>query len=116
MLYHPESMDPVRREGFQKGQGGGFARHVISPGSLEGTSRFQMVSHITLDPGASIGEHRHEGDEEVYCILSGSGEYLEEGEWIAVRPGHITVALRGGTHALRNTGKEPLELLAVIAK
>jgi mannose-6-phosphate isomerase-like protein (cupin superfamily) len=75
-----------------------------------------MVSHITLDPGASIGEHRHEGDEEVYCILSGSGEYLEEGEWIAVRPGHITVALRGGTHALRNTGKEPLELLAVIAK
>ncbi len=116
MLHHPEKMDPLRREGLQKGEGGGFARYLIAPGSLEGTSRFHMVSHITLDPGAAIGSHRHEGDEEVYCILSGTGEYLDEDTWIPVKPGHITVALRGGTHALKNTGTEPLELLAVIAK
>jgi len=109
-------MDPLRREGFQKGEGGGFARHLIASGSLEGTSRFHMVSHITLDAGASIGIHCHEGDEEVYCILSGTGEYLDGETWIPVKPGHITVALRGGTHALRNTGTEPLELVAVIAK
>ena len=34
-----------------------------------------MASRIELEPGASIGLHKHETDEEVYAIVSGNGVY-----------------------------------------
>ena len=55
---------------------------------------FIMSTRIELDPGASIGCHRHEGTEEVYFIMSGEGLYTEEGEDSRALPGTCFCAER----------------------
>ncbi len=38
-----------------------------------------MSTRLELDPGASVGYHKHAGTEEVYFIMAGKGLYTERG-------------------------------------
>ncbi len=81
----------------------------------EGTC-FQMVAENTLAPGASIGFHVHQDNEEVYVIVRGQGLYTDtDKNEYPVGPGDITLTRRGEGHGLKQTGDEPLTFLAVIA-
>ncbi len=75
-----------------------------------------FASRIELAPGASIGLHRHESDEEVYAIVSGEGVYLHDSGECPARPGDIFVTKKGMSHALKNCGAEPLVFFAVVAE
>lgn len=75
-----------------------------------------MVGRIALDPGASIGPHVHAEDEEIYVILSGTGRYRDGDDFQEVGPGDVTLTHQGESHALENTGSEPLVILAIIAE
>jgi uncharacterized cupin superfamily protein len=66
-----------------------------------------------LPPGASIGEHRHEFDEEVYVILEGTGAMTVDGARHEVSGGDICLTRSGHSHSLVNTGKVPLRLVVV---
>lgn len=77
---------------------------------------FIMTTRLELDPGASVGYHKHDGTEEVYFILSGKGLYTEEGEERTVSPGDIFLCRLGRSHGILNTGKEKLVFGAAIAK
>ncbi len=97
-------------EGFVNGRN--YLRHENAP---EG-SVFRMVAIMTLEPGASVGYHVHENNEEVYSILSGSGIYSDNGKEIEVGPGDTTLAPRGTGHGIKNSGDAPLVFFAVIAE
>jgi mannose-6-phosphate isomerase-like protein (cupin superfamily) len=115
MIRKASELSRVRRENFANGQGGGFSTHALPPGEKLPGSRFQLVSRIELDPGSSIGGHVHGENEEVYWILSGEGVYLEDDSEVAAGAGDVFIAFQGHRHGLRNTGNEPLCLIAVIA-
>lgn len=115
MVIKREEMKLERREPFAGGQGGGTLRHAIPPGTSIAGSRFRLVSEVTLDPGAEIGEHVHADNEEIYWVLSGSGLFRDDGREVPARPGDLILTRRGHTHGLRNTGGEPLVFLAVVA-
>lgn len=66
-----------------------------------------------LPPGASIGVHRHEHDEEYYFIVSGKGTMTLDGEEHVVGPGDITAVYSGGEHGLRNDGDGDLRVLVI---
>lgn len=74
----------------------------------------RMYSHATLVPGASVGFHVHEGECELYYILSGSGEYDDNGEICAVSAGDVTYTPSGMGHGIKNTGDEPLSFIALV--
>ncbi len=63
-----------------------------------------------LHPGASIGVHAQE-DDEIYYVISGTGEYTLDGKTTAVSAGTALLTRRGSTHALRQTGKNDLVVL-----
>ncbi|MDR1036147.1 MAG: cupin domain-containing protein [Deltaproteobacteria bacterium] len=87
----------------------------VSRGGRPGGSRLIMAAVNSLAPGASIGVHPHDSDEEVYIILAGSGEYTDsDGKASKVEAGDFTLARQGESHGLRNTGAEPLTFAAVI--
>ncbi|MCD8164530.1 MAG: cupin domain-containing protein [Synergistaceae bacterium] len=46
-----------------------------------------FASRIELAPGASIGLHRHDDDEEVYAVISGEGVYIYDGDECPARAG-----------------------------
>ncbi|MDY5954733.1 MAG: cupin domain-containing protein [Kiritimatiellia bacterium] len=78
-------------------------------------AKVRMCNRLTLQPGSSIGLHRHEGEDEIYLILSGAGTVLDEkGVAQSVSEGDAILTGKGESHALRNDGHEPLTLAAII--
>ncbi|MGQ5370765.1 GDSL-type esterase/lipase family protein [Xanthomonas arboricola pv. corylina] len=69
-----------------------------------------------LHKGAGIGLHLHDKDE-IYYIVSGRGLYALDGKQYQVNAGDALLTRPGSTHALQQTGEEPLVLLlAYLAK
>lgn len=116
MIFPYESLPSVRRDHLQNGESGAWCRFAIPPGQAQPGSRFSMAATIALDPGASIGSHVHESNEEIYYVISGHGQFEDDGTIHPVGPGDLLLTLQSHRHALRNDGHEPLVILAVIAQ
>lgn len=98
----------------QKAGGKGTAEvlSVIDPSVFQGQN--QMLARVVLQPGCSIGCHRHSGNSEVYYILSGAGSYSDNGTVLPVNAGDTTFCSDGESHSMENTGNEPLVFIALI--
>lgn len=106
----------VRRE-IQGGKGEAQCLFAIPRGEGPAESRFKMVGKMSFDPGASIGIHSHDTDEEIYIILSGKGIYTDDdGSEHEVGPGDVTLTMQGQRHGLSVSKEGPLTLLALIAE
>ena len=80
----------------------------------EMTANARLCATLTLPPGASIGMHQHLKEDEVYIVTRGSG-ILDDGETESrVSAGDAVLTGNGESHAIRNDGDEPLEIIAVI--
>ena len=78
------------------------------------TANVRLCAKLTVPPGASIGSHQHNTEDEVYIVLSGQGE-LDDGSITSqVKAGDAILTGNGESHAIRNTGTETLEIIAVI--
>jgi len=63
-----------------------------------------------LHPGAAIGYHRQEWDE-IYYVLSGTGELTLNGQQSVVGPGTAILTRTGSSHGLRQVGPEDLVII-----
>lgn len=113
-----EEMDPVVKNKMRGGEGNMLNRVVIDYGKpLAANSLFIGSGINALEPGASIGVHQHVEDEELYVIISGEGEYIDNaGKHHPMKPGDISFCLKGESHGLVNTGSDLLVFGAVIAE
>ncbi len=88
-------------------------RNLINePEELNGKGR--LFSHTSILPGHGIGYHVHVGDGEIYYILSGKGEYNDNGAVTTVEAGDVTFCPPGEGHSILCLGDEPLELITLI--
>jgi len=65
--------------------------------------------HCLVPPAASVGYHRHEGVEECYVIMRGSGRMTVDGETAEVFSGDAIPSRLGGVHGLYNHTQDELE-------
>lgn len=94
-------------------QNPGVTRTVVTRGDVSAPGREAVIAHVTIAPGASVGRHTHPG-EEISYFISGEGEVLIEGQPPRkVKAGDGLIVPAGAKHDARNTGKKPLELVAV---
>lgn len=63
-----------------------------------------VVSSTKLHRGMSTSGHRHEGQEEVYNFIFGTGKMQLDDEEFDVAPGDIVLIKNGVFHRVRNTG------------
>lgn len=63
-----------------------------------------------LHPGAAIGYHRQD-DDEIYYILSGTGELTLDGNRSVVGPGTAILTRPGSSHGLRQVGSADLVII-----
>ena len=101
------------REAMRGGSGRALLREVLSPGEMSGV---EFVSVVTLDPDASVGDHRHDGTEELYLVLDGRGTASLDGERFEVGPGDSFLVKEGHSHGLVNSDSLPLTFVAVLTK
>ena len=85
---------------------------LSGPDEMYGKGR--MFNVMTLAPGNTIGEHTHSGDNEIFCFLSGTGTYNDNGTLTPVGPGDVAVCNDGQLHGLVNDGTVPLVFIALI--
>jgi len=115
IFFAKDKVESVR----QKAQGGEGEIRSLHPFSLDKRperTAFKMIGEMALAPGASVGFHIHQEDEEIYIIKQGQGRYTRaDGQTAEVGPGDVTLTRKGEGHGLANIGPELLVFTAVIA-
>lgn len=116
-VYLKDQLVSFNREAVAGGKGTLYGQFAFK---RDGALKDQVIKEIgwmTLQPGDSIGLHKHETNEDAYIIISGTGTFTDsDGKTYAVKAGDVTIARKGQSHALINNGKEPLVFLDVIAE
>ena len=112
MIKRKSDMRHDPKEALRGGDGVTVFDHIMEKTELLGNCR--IFCKATLEPGASIGYHQHDQEEEVYYILSGVATVNDNGQEVVLHPGDAHSAGNGGSHSIANHGEGLLEFLAVI--
>jgi oxalate decarboxylase/phosphoglucose isomerase-like protein (cupin superfamily) len=90
----------------------GAIKWFVTPELTEGAGI--TFGEVVLQPGRGHDRHNHPESEEVLYVLSGEGEQmLDDREPFDVKPGDTIYVPTGVFHSTRNTGWEPMRLLAL---
>ena len=76
----------------------------------------RIFSKVTLEPGASCGEHVHDTDGEIYMVLEGEVTFIEDGVEYTCYPGECEYCTDGHSHGAINRSDKPCSYLAVMIK
>ena len=102
-------------KGLHGGAGTVHYRRALSPEVFR--TNWAYVDHLLLPPGTSLGKHRHEGVEEVFYVMSGSGTFrlgMGNREEIApVSEGDAIPVLLGEDHSVDGGRESSLELMII---
>lgn len=81
-----------------------------------GTDRSQAATMV-LNPGQSTGgpENAHDASDQWLYVVAGEGTATVDGETVGLSAGTLLLVEPGETHAITNTGTEPLETINVYA-
>ena len=112
MVKKRSDMTTEVRERMREGRGTVELLHVFRQEELRGKTR--LFARLRIPRGSAIGFHRHDGEEEIFYILSGEGVVNDNGETKRVAAGDAVLTGGGAGHAIENQSDEPLELMAVI--
>ena len=111
MVIHRNEMKVEEKERMRDGEGITHLTYLLD-GSTQKNAK--LFAEITLNPGCSIGYHRHESETEYYFILSGTGTVNDDGKEVEVKQGDAVITGNGASHSIKNTGSVPLVFHAII--
>jgi len=111
MVIFRKEMKVESKERLRDGEGVTHFTH-LADASTEKNVR--LLAETTLDPGSSIGYHKHDSETEYYFILSGTGLVNDDGKEVEVAQGDSIITGNGASHSIKNTGSVPLVFYAVI--
>jgi len=90
----------------------GSIKWLVSPDGNAGAA--VTFGEVVLLPGKGHDRHNHPESEEILYVLSGEGEQVvDDGEPFTVRAGDTIYVPTAIFHSTRNTGWEPMRLLAL---
>ena len=104
-------MKTESKEKMRDGEGTAHLTYLLD-GNTEKNAR--LFAEITLNPGCSIGNHRHDSEAEYFFILSGVGIVNDDGKEVEVKQGDSIITRNGESHSIKNIGSVPLVFHAVI--
>lgn len=94
------------------GGAGALVSHILAEeNTMYGKNRLFNLCH--LEEGDEVGHHVHIGDGEVYYILSGEGEFDDNGTMTTVRAGDVCWTPDGEGHSLKAVGGA-LDFIALV--
>ena len=101
-----------RVENMAGGKGHVIIKRLLDEKQLNG--KCGLYAEVVIEPGCSLGYHTHQNESETYYILSGHGDYNDNGTVRPVKPGDVTFTPNGCGHGLVNTGDEDVRFMALI--
>ena len=101
-----------RVENMCGGKGHVVIKHILGDRELNGKCR--LYAEVTIAPGCTLGYHEHHGESETYYILSGKGDYNDNGTICKLPAGDVAICRPGESHGISNSGTETVRLVALI--
>ncbi len=99
-------------ENLRGGDGAVTFQEFLSASESFGTGR--LFSKSVLPSGASIGAHSHDGEFEVYYVLSGVADVNDDGKVYHLQAGDMHLCPSGHSHSIKNNTPEDLEVIMLI--
>lgn len=99
-------------ENFKDGQGTTTIQKFLNNEEFYGKGR--MFAQFKISPNGSIGVHQHIGEQEIYFITKGKGEYTDNDKVYEVSEGDVLICQDGENHGIKNIGQEELVYTALI--
>jgi mannose-6-phosphate isomerase-like protein (cupin superfamily) len=104
----------IRKTDFEFRPAGGDGAAGLSLARLYQNPERALTFQIArIEPGGISRRHTHPW-EQVNLVLSGAGSVDAGGRQIEIAPGDCVVFAPGVSHAITNTGNEPLLLVGVL--
>ncbi len=100
------------RQAMRGGGGSVFFRDLVPAEAMPCKTR--LLSELTLKKGDSVGQHGHEGEAEIFYILSGTATVLDGGVEKLLNAGDVAITDGNAPHALANNHDTDLVVLAMI--
>ena len=110
MIKYKSEMRSEERPNMRGGNGTVKITHALEKEEINGPMR--LCATLTLEPGASIGEHIHE----IFYIVSGTAKVVDNGVEKVVYAGDSIITGNGGSHSIENIGIDNLVVFATIVK
>lgn len=86
---------------------------INSDEELNGKGR--LFNENVFEKDCGMGFHIHNGDGEIYLVLSGEAEYEDNDHSITtLKAGDITITYSGEGHGITNVKEEPCRVLALV--
>ncbi|MBN1864733.1 MAG: cupin domain-containing protein [Victivallales bacterium] len=104
----------VVKDNMRGGEGRVLIENLWDP-DTELKANNRLFARLTIEPGSSIGFHKHEKEEEVFVIEKGIAEMDDNGKVERLYPGDTILTADGAGHSVKSVGDENLEMLAVIS-
>ena len=105
----------AKKRELHNGQGGNLSVGVedfITKAEMKGAGRLYGI--MTIPPKGSIGFHVHQGEAEIYYVLSGTGKYSDNGNEMTIKAGDVTYTPSGTGHGIENIGEDDFKFIALI--
>ena len=116
-VFPKESLIKVDKKEAGGGKGTLSGEYAFTRDKATKDQAIKEISWLTLQPGDSIGYHKHTTNEDTYIIVSGTGTFRDkDGKDYEVKAGDVTVVRKNESHGLTNTGTVPLVFVDVIAE
>jgi len=88
------------------------SHQLLSPHNSDAES--VTITRVKVQPGVTQPRHTHEGSEQIWCALAGSGSFLLEGDKARrFTAGDVVRIEKGEVHGLYNDGEECFEYVSV---
>ena len=74
----------------------------------------RLYARMKFEKDCGIGYHEHQGETEIFYILKGEFEYIEDDKTSILHEGDIAILENGHSHSITNYQEETAELIALI--
>ena len=101
-----------KKENVNGGVGPIYMKHILEENQKN--AKTKLFAEVTIPSGSVLGYHEHHGESETYYIISGEGEYNDNGTIRPVKAGDMTFTPNGSGHGMSNTSKNDLVFIALI--
>lgn len=116
-VFPKESLIKIDKKEAGGGKGTLSGEYAFTRDKPTKDQAIKEISWLTLQPGDSIGYHKHTTNEDTYIIVSGTGTFRDkDGKDHEVKAGDVTIVRKNEAHGLTNTGTVPLVFVDVIAE
>ena len=111
MIRRLSELESAEKTGIHHGTGTALVSDYLGNGDMSGVV---TAGRVVLEPGASIGDHPHPNNDELYLVLEGHGTGVLDGRSFPIVTGDLYLLKAGQSHGMVNDSDEPLSFFMLM--